>query len=711
MKTLKFVAFTFVAMVFAVTSVNAAEVNSKSGLLECLANGGTCTLTADVELDERLVVSTGKTVVLDLNGKTLDLTHERDNYSALIQGNLTVKGNGTFNITNYLGFGVTGTLTIENGTFNHEEGTYLIGNWGTTTIKNGAFNGGYNVLNAFSGTGVVENGTFSTKPEADVEGGKEYYWGILFDEANGAKLEVQKGTFNQILSWPNVLADDAEVTYVLEAENVLYDTVEIKGNVTLDLNGQTVSFDENSVETGEDSLFTVLRGGKLTINDSKGNGKITAGDIEDIMVGVKLTKYGETATGDVAELVVNNGTIEGYNYGISGNGNRHDTKITINDGTVKGLNTTGIFHPQVGTLTINGGTITGKTGVEMRSGTLNVTGGTIIGTYKPVDVEPNGNGVTSLGVGIAVAQHTTKKNISVNISGGTIKGFSALYQSDPQGNDLANMVSLNVTGGTFEAINEGTVVVYSEDKTGFITGGTYSLEPTAEYIVSPYMAKKEGDVYVIALASEEISAESTEVDTTKEVTVVTTGIASSDKEAVNDVLLESLEENKDLVAGAEVTEEIEVKLEIDSENVSEDSKELISESEEVEDLVIVDYFAANVNVYVENEYVGSIPELTNTVKLTVMLPEELQEAKEGYTRLFYLVREHDGKIEPLEATLSKDGKSITVETDKFSTYAIAYKDVELPPKTGDGIVTYFIMTMVSLIAMVCVALVNKKRFN
>ena len=38
---------------------------------------------------------------------------------------------------------------------------------------------------------------------------------------------------------------------------------------------------------------------------------------------------------------------------------------------------------------------------------------------------------------------------------------------------------------------------------------------------------------------------------------------------------------------------------------------------------------------------------TGTIKLTVVLPNKLQEVKKGYSRVFYLVREHDGKIEKI----------------------------------------------------------------
>ena len=53
-----------------------------------------------------------------------------------------------------------------------------------------------------------------------------------------------------------------------------------------------------------------------------------------------------------------------------------------------------------------------------------------------------------------------------------------------------------------------------------------------------------------------------------------------------------------------------------------------------------------------------------------------------------LPEKRDYKIEELDATLSEDGKTLSFNTDKFSTYAIAYVDEILPPKTGDNIMIY-----------------------
>ena len=195
----------------------------------------------------------------------------------------------------------------------------------------------------------------------------------------------------------------------------------------------------------------------------------------------------------LTKLIVEDGTIEGGSYGIAGNGEQHNTNITVNGGTING-GSCGIFNPQDGKLNISGGTIEGATGVEMRAGELNVTGSPVITATGAYTSNSNGSGSTSTGVGIAVAQHTTKLPISVNISGGTIKGVRALDETNPENNpeESISKVSIEVTDGSFvgevcaadvtKFISGGT---YSADPTGFVDDNSYAYKMNANYIVAP----------------------------------------------------------------------------------------------------------------------------------------------------------------------------------------------------------------------------------
>ena len=234
--------------------------------------------------------------------------------------------------------------------------------------------------------------------------------------------------------------------------------------------------------------------GTLTLNAGTEIGEVensTPGDGSYGVVGV--TVFGAYGNGNEVQddyagetIVVNSGVvIDTTGYAISGNGNSHGTTITINGGTMTAEESTGIYHPQTGTLNINGGSITGGvTGIEIRSGELNMTGGVVTGLGNPTKVEPNGNGTTSSGAGIAIAQHTTKLPIALNVTGGTVKGFSAIYENNPQNNseDDLNKIELNINGGEFNAINNGTAVIHSQDFEDFVTKGEFNQPVDAKYL-------------------------------------------------------------------------------------------------------------------------------------------------------------------------------------------------------------------------------------
>lgn len=325
-------------------------------------------------------------------------------------------------------------------------------------------------------------------------------------------------------------------------------SISIAKAVTIDLQGKDISLSEASTA----DLFTLASGANLTIKstgDANGtisvptttyNAVVNVGNnstftLESGKVIGDYTVFAGKVTG--ATINVNGGSIEG-NYGITayGTGTLNDVIINVTGGEIKstsqaaistnggcdkgGVNLTvtggriisedglGIYLPGInGKTTVTNGTITGKTAIELRAGDLIVSGGSITGTGHPVSVNPNGSGSTTDGVGISVAQHTTKRNTKLTISGGTISGFSAIYESNPQNNgaeDLAK-VTLNITGGNFAAINGGTLSVYSEDKTGFISGGYFTTDPTT-YVASGYAAKssnKPNYAYMVATKESE----------------------------------------------------------------------------------------------------------------------------------------------------------------------------------------------------------------
>lgn len=292
---------------------------------------------------------------------------------------------------------------------------------------------------------------------------------------------------------PTEVSDETELRSAFSAGGsiklinsiTLGDGVEVDKTVTLDLNGHTIT--NASSGFTKDYLIAVKYGGQLTVTDtSEGkNGAITTWT-EAVYCGIKMTVKGDTYTdANYAELTVTEGTIQGYYYGISGNGKRSHTRITINGGTVHGYysnDSTGIYQPQGdSTLTINGGTISGATGVEVRSGTLSVSGGTITGTGSHYSYTPNTNGTTTLGAGIAIAQHTTKNAISVTLTGGTVTGKKAVSVVDAQNNDMGNVaigVNKSFAQSSTTILPEGWIWLQDGNGTCSPHKHTFGAEPT-----------------------------------------------------------------------------------------------------------------------------------------------------------------------------------------------------------------------------------------
>lgn len=191
-----------------------------------------------------------------------------------------------------------------------------------------------------------------------------------------------------------------------------------------------------------------------------------------------------------AAFIMNGGEVKATgegSIGVSGYGaaKGEGAKITVNSGTITS-GELGVYAPQInGVTTINGGTINGLAGVEVRAGTLNITGGTInIPADTTFDISANGSGSTTMGTAIAVAQHTTKQPIVVTVSGGTFTAPVPFSEANPQYNseEAIEKVSLSITGGKFSATN-GDPIVASEDVVKFISGGEFNKVPKLEFVV------------------------------------------------------------------------------------------------------------------------------------------------------------------------------------------------------------------------------------
>ncbi len=267
-----------------------------------------------------------------------------------------------------------------------------------------------------------------------------------------AKLPIVAQSADELVNAINMVEDGGTVVMDADLGNRIININNGK-EFTLDLAGNDLAV--LKIWDGDVTLKNGHIGypGYQGVSLNGDNSKVTVGKDVTITGEWGVTMFGKHNVADIY------GTINS-NVFVSGNVQEGDSVVNIY-GTIN--NTEGDVGVALnGHATVNikdGAVITGKTGIEVRAGNLNVYGGTITGTGSPVTVTPNGSGTTSTGAGIAVAQHTTKLPINVNITGGTISGYSALYESNPQNNADADLdkITINVTGGTFSTINGGTV--------------------------------------------------------------------------------------------------------------------------------------------------------------------------------------------------------------------------------------------------------------
>ena len=214
---------------------------------------------------------------------------------------------------------------------------------------------------------------------------------------------------------------------------------------------------------------------------------------------------------------------------------------------------------------------------------------------------------------------------------------------------------------------------------------------------------------------------------TIEVTVYKVDVAEETKEsvAVNEQVQNMVE---DIISGknvANLTEQqqqaiqqavgsgkvIETEVETNSvkeENVKEDSKKvesIISSNEKVATYYDINVILKDAKT---NQEITKLTNLSDKIKITLDVPENLPAVQEGYTRIFSVVRVHDGKAEKLSTVKNKDN-TVTFETDRFSTYALTYKDVVSKtenniqnPNTGDSIVLFISIFAVASISIVII---------
>lgn len=308
-----------------------------------------------------------------------------------------------------------------------------------------------------------------------------------YNETDYATLEAAVSQISANGSGTITMNGDVEYTADMYGESSFAMSVADGKNVTLDLNGHTLTAHKSGFKVGTWSRTTgtlTVINGKLVFDGTTApaegnynNAFYVAGNNSTLNIGTSENsgEYNETTTkgltvtagaadtdsaGGVKALkgaTVNvYGKIEnlGVDSAIMGEGQAEDygnINVNVYDGAVVSGGEAGIYFQNNTTLTISGGTVSGKTGVIIRSGNANITGGTIKGTGAKADVTEASGSYTGTGDALLVQNSDYPGgNPVVTISGGTFSSANAdAIKVHTDGGKNGNGGSVTITGGTF----------------------------------------------------------------------------------------------------------------------------------------------------------------------------------------------------------------------------------------------------------------------
>lgn len=776
MKTLKRFLFCIFALLFMTISVNAETVSMTAEELLATASDGVITLTEDVELTTSLAISSQNGLKeLNLNNHTLtliasitgqdgktstnpivvfDTTFEIKNGTikrdkTLTRGGLVLVGDKTKGADAHIiltdvvldgnnVFTSSYDATKKNGDWIYYKNNYQVRGIGAalyvgynadvtltnTIVKNHEGNFAVNIINAgnveFLNSKVINNNSDAIK----ASGTKVSF---INTEISNNMGNIQIGNDTEfVFDSDSIIKNNVSSSVgALEIQNNQSEYT-VRATIAGTIEGNEAVNPSNDVANGggvyiittnPNSVVTFTKTAKIINNIAGGaGGGIYVNSYKDkdgvLVTPGKVIIDGSTITGNTAKSIPVETTLkDGGGAGIyvaRGNLEIRDAIIKDNISTSNKGSAIIVSHA--------GGAL-GAGKLTIQNATIN--GDILLGQYL--------DGETKKDAGSIVINSGT---YSVDVSNYVTEvGYASKKIND-------NYVVAKENEVKIETVENGKVEV---DKTKAIIGETVTLKvtPNEGYEIESLkvigtenteIAVKDNK-FTMPNASVNINVKFKKIETTTDFPVFdtideikTVEIGVSDKNETEKVLLESLNSDEKLKDIAK-DESVKVAVEIEKIEVIKEVEEKIKETVKAkyENMVITNYFDITVAVKNSaNEELGTISKLTNNIKLMVTLPEDLKLNEEGKTRNYYIVRQHGEEIEIIDnVKLSEDGKSLIFETNKFSTYAIAYEDVVVEenisnsPQTGDNILGYVFVSSIAILGIVgTISYIKKKKlFN
>lgn len=516
-------------------------------------------------------------------------------------------------------------------------------------------------------------------------------------DLNGNNISFTKNNSFEVIGGNLTLTGKGTI----KEEVPYYGAVMLRGSANKDdINYSTLTVEKDVTLEGWSPIFINQLNGVNKVKDS---------------YGVTVNLYGTLngvadSTGDRGHGIYVNGNIQHKeNYPVI---NIYDRAKITTPGD-------GIYAAGYAKWNIEGATINGAIGIGAKSGIFNLKNVYIKATDPYMDPKYWGNGIYSNGAAIQIESNNGYAGaIEITIDGGKYESVNAYaihhYLASKNGENINNSLeNLTIKNGTFIGGKDNIAIDVVDGEKIAITGGTYSSS-VAKYITDEYVESKLENNYVVA--KKEVTVDTPTIDTTKPVEEVTVGV--KENKDLNDTLKEALKDSKIDVSDINATILVEIINQKETEVSEEASKSINDLTKENSNIKLLSFFDITLAVKnnITGEALGNLTELNKKITFNMALPETITKVEEGYTRKYYVVRYHDGKSEVIPATV--DGNIITFESDKFSTYALAYEDtknssIENPP-TSDTVIMDLVVGTASVIGLLLVGknlIKRKKYFN
>lgn len=313
-------------------------------------------------------------------------------------------------------------------------------------------------------------------------------------ESCAHKAAIGNTHYNTLADAITAAADGDTIKLLANVEASNY--TEIRKALTIDFNGCTMTstdggFDVYSNLTLKNGTLNTLKWGAWVQSGAK---LVVAEDMTINTTSTDGNKGGITVQNSGSEVTVYGKVMAAGGAAISGIGNASDGGVIINieegaEVTCTNPDGLGVYYPNTAKLNIKGGTITGASGVYVKSGAVSITGGKIVATGAKVDYQYYGNGGHSTGEALVIDKcNYPGGNPTVSITGGTFTSTNAKAVGSYVGNGAAEPVTAFVSGGTFstdvkEYLAEGKILqkngdTYTAVTNSGITSGTYTAKPT-----------------------------------------------------------------------------------------------------------------------------------------------------------------------------------------------------------------------------------------